>query len=112
MRRGTRSHYLKHREDARGLVRERLEHYNHVYGYRYQKIFIRNTRSRWGSCSSKGNLNFNYKIALLPGELADYIVVHELCHLREFNHSPKFWGLVAQTVPHYKELRGRLRRIR
>ena len=82
--------YLKHKEVARTLVRERLEYFNAFYGYEYKRIAIKNHKSRWGSCSKKGNLNFNYRIALLPSELADYIVVHELCHLGEFNHSPKF----------------------
>ena len=111
MRRGTREHYAKHREAARALVHARLAHYNQLYGYRFGKVFIRNTRSRWGSCSSRGNLNFNYKVALLPLELADYIVVHELCHLAEFNHSPKFWALVERTMPEHRRLRKALRAV-
>ena len=58
----------------------------------------------------KGNLNFNYKIALLPPKTADYIIVHELCHLKEFNHSPNFWKLVAETIPDYKIIRLKLKR--
>jgi predicted metal-dependent hydrolase len=94
---------------ARTLVRERLDYFNRHYGYVYGKIFIRNTRTRWGSCSSKGNLGFNYRIATLDARLADYIVVHELCHLKEFNHSPQFWALVAETMPQWKLLRRELR---
>lgn len=74
------------------------------------KIFIKNSRTRWGSCSSKGNLNFNYRLSLLPAHLAHYVIVHELCHLREFNHSQRFWDLVALTVPEYKACREELKK--
>jgi predicted metal-dependent hydrolase len=110
MRRNRRQ-YLKVKEDARQLVRERIGHFNTLYGFPVGKIFIKNHKSRWGSCSQKGNLNFNYKIALLPPELADYIVVHELCHLREFNHSPRFWRLVEEAIPDHRTRRIALRRI-
>lgn len=108
----SRKSFIEHKEGARILVRERLEHFNTVYNFKYNKIAIRNQRSRWGSCSKKGNLNFNYRIALLPEKLSDYIIVHELCHIGEFNHSQKFWDLVAKTVPDYCEKRAALRRIR
>ena len=72
---------------------------------------MRNQRSRWGSCSRSGNLNFNYRIASLRPELQDYIVVHELCHLKEFNHKEGFWALVALTVPDWQTLRAELRAI-
>lgn len=111
MRRGTRKHYDKYREVARVLVHSRLNYYNRAYGYQYHKVFIRNTRSRWGSCSSKRNLNFTYQVALLSPELMDYIIVHELCHLAEFNHSKSFWALVARTVPDYAARRRVLRRL-
>ncbi|HEY5383150.1 MAG TPA: M48 family metallopeptidase [Candidatus Paceibacterota bacterium] len=97
---------------ARALVTERLDYFNRHYGFIYGKVFIRNTRTRWGSCSSRGNLGFNYRIIKLSPHLADYIVVHELCHLKEFNHSPQFWALVAETVPEWKLLRRELRRHR
>ncbi len=99
------SSYLKNKEKARELVKERLGHFNQFYGYKWNKIAIRNQKTRWGSCSKKGNLNFNYKIALLSPEKADYIIVHELCHLKEFNHSQDFWNLVAKTIPDYKKIR-------
>lgn len=82
--------YAKHKDAARRLAIERIEHFNHVYGFTFNRISIRNQKTRWGSCSKKGNMNFNYKIVLLPKNLADYIIVHELCHLQEFNHSRKF----------------------
>ncbi len=110
MRRNRRQ-YLKVREHARALVHERIAHFNAAYGFAVGKVFIKNHRSRWGSCSEKGNLNFNYKLAFLPPELADYIIVHELCHLGEFNHSANFWNLVARTVPDHTAVRRRLRSL-
>ena len=101
--------YMKHRGDALKFAKERLEFFNHVYGLKWNRVTIKNSRTRWGSCSGKGNLNFNYKIALLPIALADYIVVHELCHLAQMNHSPKFWRLVAQTIPDYAARRKAIR---
>ncbi len=103
--------YHAYREQARTLVHARVQHFNKFYGQTIGRISIRNQKSRWGSCSLKGNLNFNYRIALLPTHLADYIVIHELCHLVHFNHSSKFWGLVSQTFPEHKSARAELRRI-
>jgi predicted metal-dependent hydrolase len=105
-------HYATHKEAARALVHERLAHYNQHYGFIYHRVSIKNTRSRWGSCSSLGNLNFNYKIIFLPAHLQDYIVVHELCHLSELNHSQAFWALVAEQVPNYAARIAELRRFR
>jgi len=105
----TRADFLRLRETARALVQEKIERYNALYRFAFNRISIRNQSTRWGSCSRKGNLNFNYRIVQLPDPLAEYIVVHELCHLVEFNHSPIFWNLVAQTVPDYKERRRELR---
>ena len=99
----------KYRSEVLILVKERLTYYNKFYNLKYGRISIRNQKSRWGSCSRKGNLNFNYKILQLPVEIQDYIIVHELCHLQEFNHSKNFWNLVGQTVPNYKEIRRGLR---
>lgn len=96
--------YLELKEAARKFVLERLGKLNKYYNFKYKKIAIRNQKTRWGSCSSQGNLNFNYKILLLPQTHADYILVHELCHLKEFNHSRRFWNLVAQTIPNYQKI--------
>lgn len=104
--------YLEYKEKARELATSRLEHFNQHYKLTYGKVAIRNQRSRWGSCSSKGNLNFNYKIALLPPHLADYVIVHELCHRGQFNHSQKFWDLVGETLPDYEKLVSELKSIR
>ena len=96
---------------ALALARARCEHLSKIYGVTYNQIRIRAQKSRWGSCSQRGNLSFNYKIAALPAHIADYIIVHELCHLREMNHSKKFWGLVACAVPHHKGVRTELRKL-
>jgi len=85
--------------------------WNRFYNLRYKKIRVRNSQSRWGSCSSQGNLNFNYKVAWLPPELADYIVVHEICHLQELNHSRDFWLLVAKTLPDFNQRRNELKKF-
>ncbi|MCX6791360.1 MAG: SprT family zinc-dependent metalloprotease [Candidatus Gribaldobacteria bacterium] len=101
---------LKHREVAREQVAQRLGYFSQFYGFYPKKFSIKNQKTRWGSCSRKQNLNFNFRIAFLPRELADYLIVHELCHLKEFNHSAKFWALVALATPGYKELSQRLKK--
>jgi len=102
----------RYKNEALALVTERLKYFNAFYGFSYTKISIKSQKTRWGSCSSKGALSFNYKIALLQPELVDYLVVHELCHLGEMNHSPRFWKLVKRAVPEYARLRNNLRKIR
>lgn len=105
------AHYQNHKEAARSLTLARLEHFNQHYQLTYNRVAIKNTRSRWGSCSSKNNLNFNYRIIFLPPELQDYLIVHELCHLQEMNHGPQFWALVAQTLPQYRQCITQLRAL-
>ena len=83
-------------------IRERLEHYIPRVGRAPGRIAIRDQKSRWGSCSRKGNLNFNWKLIMAPPQALDYVVIHELCHLYEFNHSPRFWALVAAQMPEYE----------
>ncbi len=102
--------YKRHKEEARVLVHEKITQLNMHYGFPIRKVAIRNTKSRWGSCSKQGNLNFNYKILFLPPHIADYIIVHELCHLKEFNHSADFWNLVAKVTPNHKDIRAELRK--
>ncbi len=94
---------------ALALVNERITHFNLHYRLSWNRIAIRDQKTRWGSCSSKGNLNFHYKIALLPPHLADYLIVHELCHLAQMNHSKNFWNLVEQTIPDWRERRRAMR---
>ena len=107
--------YETNKEAARSLVTERLAHFMNYYGVRHGisigRIAIRNQKSRWGSCSKKGNLNFNYKLAFMPPAIRDYVIVHEICHIKEFNHGQKFWSLVSETVPDWKKLRKELRGI-
>lgn len=103
--------YQKLKEYARVMVLKRLEKYAEIYGFKYNKVTIRNQKTRWGSCSSKANLNFNYKIVLLPQRYADYVIVHELCHIKEFNHGKRFWNLVAETFPDYEKIVAELKKL-
>lgn len=102
--------YLKYREQARAFLHERAAHWNTFCNVRVGRIAIKNTRRTWGSCSRKGNLNFSYTLLFLPRELADYVVVHELCHVREPNHSPAFWAEVAKALPDFTRRRKELRK--
>lgn len=97
---------------AAKILISRLEYFNQKYNFKYKSVSVRNQKTRWGSCSRVGSLNFNYRLVLLPGELLDYVVVHELCHLKEMNHSLKFWNLVEQAIPDYKEKRKALEKFR
>lgn len=108
---GSRADYLLKKEEARALILERLAYFNRFYQFNYQGVSVRNQSSRWGSCSQRKNLNFNYRLIYLPDSLRDYVIVHELCHLQEMNHSQNFWHLVAKTMPDYKELRKKLRAL-
>ncbi len=93
------------------LVQRRLAYFNVNYNYRWNKVTIKNITSRWGSCSKKGNLTFSYRIVFLTPKVADYLIVHELCHLGQFNHSKEFWALVEKTIPTYKSLRSQLKGV-
>lgn len=106
----TRRSYLRHKEEARRLVHALLLCHAPRRGLRYGKVFVKDLRRNWGSCSERGNLNFNYKLALLPAPLAEYVVVHELCHLAHFDHSPRFWALVESLLPDHRERRKALQR--
>lgn len=103
--------YMKNKARARTIIEEKVFKFNKYYNFEIRKISIRNQKTRWGSCSKKGNLNFNYKLIYLPEKLIDYIVIHELCHLKEFNHSEKFWKLVGRLIPEFKKVRSELKEI-
>jgi predicted metal-dependent hydrolase len=98
------------RREARAVVTEVAEAEARRLGVTYASIQIRDQRTRWGSCSPRGVLTFNWRLALAPYAVLDYVVVHELCHLREANHGPGFWRLVEQARPGYREPRTWLRR--
>ncbi len=102
---------VEHKRAALKLVHSRLEYFNKIYQFRYAKVAIRNQITRWGSCSKNGHLSFNNKVVLLSERHADYIVVHELCHLGQLNHSQNFWNLVAKTVPDYKKIKKELKQF-
>lgn len=90
---------------AKDLFTERLEFFSNRIGVEFNLVKLKNQRTRWGSCSQKGNLNFNWRIAMAPLFIVDYIVVHELCHLKQMNHSPEFWLLVESQISDYKIMR-------
>jgi predicted metal-dependent hydrolase len=102
--------YLENKDKAHVLVRERVNFYNQKFGFAFNKIIIKNQKTRWGSCSLKHNLSLNYKLLFLPETHRDYIIVHELCHLKEFNHSKKFWSLVEKILPDYLDIKKELKK--
>lgn len=98
-----------YRRQGRRVFTERVAYWNAQFGFSHGRIAIRDQKSRWGSCSRQGNLNFNWRLLLAPLAVLDYIVIHELAHLKEGNHSPRFWALVAEKCPDYRSHRTWLR---
>ena len=90
-------------EQAVRFLPDRVKYFAEKIGVTYGKITVRNQKSKWGSCSGKGNLNFNCLMMLTPPEVRDYLIVHELCHRREMNHSARFWAEVEKVLPDYRE---------
>jgi len=91
------------REQARGRFEEVAAEYADEMGVEYEGLAVRNQRTRWGSCSPKQNLSFNWRLIMAPPEIAEYVVVHELAHLREQNHTNQFWRIVREQLPDYRE---------
>ena len=91
------------RERAKSVLAQRTAYFARQVGVTYGRITVRDQKTRWGSCSQTGNLNFNFRLILAPPEVLDYVVVHELCHRRQMNHSTQFWQEVAQVLPDYRK---------
>lgn len=96
-------------QKAKEIIPRRTAYFAARMGVSYGRITIREQKTRWGSCSQKGNLNFNWKLVLMPPELLDYVVVHELAHRKEMNHSPSFWAVVEKELPDYRKRREELK---
>lgn len=95
----------RYRDAAGDYIPKRVEYYHQFTGGNYQKVTIRDQKTRWGSCSSNGTLSFSFRLMMAPPRVLDYVVVHELCHLTHMNHSKEFWNMVETILPDYKEHR-------
>lgn len=113
----SRAHVITDKEREEGVkkalkvIPERAAYYAARMGVTYHRITIREQKTRWGSCSKAGNLNFNWKLVLMPPEILDYVVVHELTHRKQMNHSPAFWAEVAKEIPDYQQRRQKLNEL-
>ncbi|MCL2587375.1 MAG: M48 family metallopeptidase [Firmicutes bacterium] len=99
------------RDEAKFVINERVMYFRAKLNLEYASFITNNNKTRWGSCSRSGALTLNWRAVMLPPSLLDYIVVHEFCHLLEFNHSKAFWKLVDQVLPNWKDLRLRLKNL-
>ena len=97
-------------DSVRELFESRVRHWSAVMGVSPKRVFLKNQRTLWGSCSTRGNLNFNRVLAGAPADIVDYVVIHELAHLKEMNHSRRFWDVVEAWCPEQKQRRRWLRR--
>ena len=94
-----------YKTEARALFNQRIAYYAELHGFDVKKVKLSSAQTRWGSCSSKGYINLTWRLVMAPLDTIDYVVVHELCHLREANHSSAFWGEVAKIMPDYQARR-------
>ncbi len=97
------------RKSAGDVLKGKVAHWAQRMGISYGRVAIKDGTSRWGSCSSVGNINLQWRLIMMPEAVVDYVIVHELCHRREMNHSAAFWSEVEQVLPNYKQLRGWLK---
>lgn len=95
-------------EEAEKYIPSRVNRLASLYDFNFEKVKVKRLKSRWGSCSSKKNLSFNYKLMQFNYKIIDYVIVHELCHLKEMNHSEKFWSLVEEIIPDYRKYKSKL----
>ena len=98
------------KDAVREIFESRVKHWSAEMGVAPKRVFLKNQRTLWGSCSTRGNLNFNRALAQAPAEIVDYVVIHELAHLKEMNHSRRFWDVVEAWCPEQKQRRRWLRR--
>ncbi len=94
-----------YRQQAEKLIRKRVDELCPRVGVTYGRLTVRGAKTRWGSCSQKGNINFNWKLMMVPEPVIDYVIIHELAHLKEMNHSKNFWELVAEHCPQWRKHR-------
>lgn len=99
----------RYKNAARSLFESRVAFYHKITGGSYASITVRDQKTRWGSCSSRGTLSFNYRLIFAPPAVLDYVVVHELCHLTHMNHSKAFWSMVGAVMPDYRIYKNWLR---
>lgn len=97
------------RQQARAVLPQRLAVLADKYGFSYNRVTVKNNVSNWGSCSTRGNINLNLRLVTLPPELQDYVMLHELCHLRQMNHGPEFHRLLESVCPGHRELQRRMK---
>lgn len=112
LRKKAQEEYEQKRDEARLIISDRVARFAQKLGVSYNKISIRDQRTRWGSCSRSGNLSFSYRIAFLSDRYLDYVIVHELGHRLYFDHSRKFWNAVGSIIPDYKNIRKEMAQMR
>ena len=94
---------------SKDILKSRVEYFADLMQLNYNKVVIMDNKRRWGSCTSNATLKFNYRLCMLPHKVIDYIIIHELSHLLEFNHSPRFYKVVESIMPDYKKYRNQLK---
>lgn len=99
----------QYKKQAKAYLQRKCRYFSGIMGLRHGEIKINGAKTRWGSCNRKGDINFTWRLLLMPEELVDYVVVHELAHLMEMNHSSRFWSVVERTIPDFKARRKKLR---